>query len=96
MSKRKNQKGFTMVELLAAVAILGLLSAIAIVGVGKILDNANKKHYETQLDNMIMATKSLSQENRNILPKGIGKVFYRASILFSMICLLMVLLTNCR
>ena len=45
MNKRKNQKGFTMVELLAAVAILGLLSAIAIVGVGKILDNANKKHY---------------------------------------------------
>ena len=73
MNKRKNQKGFTMVELLAAVAILGLLSAIAIVGVGKILDNANKKHYETQLDNMIMATKSLSQENRNILPKGIGE-----------------------
>ena len=62
-----------MVELLAAVAILGLLSAIAIVGVGKILDNANKKHYETQLDNMIMATKSLTQENRNILPKGIGE-----------------------
>ena len=73
MSKRKNQKGFTMVELLAAVAILGLLSAIAIVSVGKILDNANKKHYETQLDNMIMATKSLSQENRNVLPKGIGE-----------------------
>ena len=62
-----------MVELLAAVAILGLLSAIAIVSVGKILDNANKKHYETQLDNMIMATKSLSQENRNVLPKGIGE-----------------------
>ena len=61
MNKRKNQKGFTMVELLAAVAILGLLSAIAIVSVGKILDNANKKHYETQLDNIIMATKSLSQ-----------------------------------
>ena len=73
MSKRKNQKGFTMVELLAAVAILGLLSAIAIVSVGKILDNAGKKHYETQLDNMIMATKSLSQENRNVLPKGIGE-----------------------
>ena len=73
MNKRKNQKGFTIVELLAAVAILAILSMIAIVSVGKILDNANKKHYETQLDNMIMATKSLSQENRNVLPKGIGE-----------------------
>jgi prepilin-type N-terminal cleavage/methylation domain-containing protein len=73
MKRRDNQKGFTIVELLAAVAILAILSMIAIVSVSRILNNANKKHYETQLDNMIMATKSLSQENRNVLPKGIGE-----------------------
>ena len=73
MNNRKNQKGFTIVELLAAVAILAILSTIAIVSVSNILDNANKKHYETQLENMIMATKSFSQENRNILPKAVGE-----------------------
>ena len=72
MNNRKNQKGFTIVELLAAVAILAILSTIAIVSVSNILDNANKKHYETQLKNMIMATKSFTQENRNILPKAVG------------------------
>lgn len=67
-----NRKGFTMVELLASVAILGILSAIAIVSVGVILSNVDKKHYETQRKNMIIAAQSYSQENRNILPKDVG------------------------
>ena len=69
---KNNNKGFTMVEVLAAVVIIGLLAAVAIVSVSTILDKAEKNHYETQEKNMIMAAQSYAQDNRNILPKEIG------------------------
>ncbi len=70
--KHKNNNGFSMVELLAAIAILGLLSTIAIVGINTILNKAEKNHYETQREKMILAAQSYAQENRNILPKEVG------------------------
>ena len=70
--KKLNAKGFSMVELLAAVAIMGVLATIAIVSVSTVLENAEEKHYETQEKNMIMAAQSYAQDNRNILPKAIG------------------------
>ena len=70
--KKLNTKGFSMVELLAAVAIMGVLATIAIVSVSTVLENADEKHYETQEKNMIMAAQSYAQDNRNILPKAIG------------------------
>ncbi|MDD5888968.1 MAG: type II secretion system protein, partial [bacterium] len=65
----KNNKGFSLVELLAAVVILGLLSTIAIVSVSAILNKAEKNHYDTQQKNIVMAAQSYAQDNRNILPK---------------------------
>ena len=72
MEKIRNNYGFSMVELLAAVAILGVLAAIAVVSVGTVLENAEEKHYETQEKNMIMAAQSYVQDNRNLLPKRVG------------------------
>ena len=69
----KNNKGFSLVELLAAVVILGLLSTIAIVSVSAILNKAEKNHYDTQQKNIVMAAQSYAQDNRNILPKEIGE-----------------------
>ena len=69
---KNNNKGFTMVEILAAIVIMGLLTTIAIVSVSKIIDKATKNHYDTQEKNMIMATQSYVNDNRNILPKEIG------------------------
>ena len=42
MKRKKNEKGFSLVELLAVVVILGLLSAVAIIGVNSIIKNAEK------------------------------------------------------
>ena len=72
MKRLRNNYGFSMVELLAAVAILGVLAAIAVVSVGTVLENAEEKHYETQEKNMIMAAQSYVQDNRNLLPKRVG------------------------
>lgn len=72
MKNKKNEKGFSLVELLAVVVILGLLSAIAIVGVNGIIKSAEKKHYDTQRNTLKMAAQSYTQDNRNSLPKTIG------------------------
>ena len=44
--KKKNNRGFTFVEILAVIIIIGVLSSIAIVGVTKYRDKAKDKDYE--------------------------------------------------
>ena len=70
--KYLNRNGFSMVELLAVIVILGILGTIAIVSISTILTRAEKNHYKTQEKNMIMAAESYAQDNRNVLPKKIG------------------------
>ena len=70
---RKNKKGFTLIEILAAVTILGVLSIVAVVSVNKIIQKAKQNHYITAEDNLEMAGQSYVQQNRNALPKSIGQ-----------------------
>ena len=72
MKLENNKKGFSLIEILAAIVILGLLSTIAIVSVNYILQKAEKEYYKSQKDEIILAAKSYTQDNRNSLPKRVG------------------------
>lgn len=72
--RNKRNKGFTLVEILAAITILGILSAVAIVSVNKVIQNAKSKHYTTAEEQLKLAGQSYIQQNRSKLPKSIGQM----------------------
>lgn len=54
-----NEKGFTLIELLVAVAILGVLAAVAVPNIGKFIDKGQEESYATELYNIRVATLAL-------------------------------------
>ncbi len=68
-----NNKGFTMVELLATVAILGILTSIAITAVSSLLNKAHEEYYNNQEKNLVLAAQAFYNSNKTRLPKVIGK-----------------------
>ena len=65
------KKGFTMIELLAAIVILGILSVIAIASVTRLIDKSKKAESDTYEKVLIMAGKSYMESNKTELPKRI-------------------------
>ena len=65
-------KGFTLVELLATIIILGLLTTIAYVSVTKILDRGNDSYYDSQENMLVLAGREYFADHRSELPKEIG------------------------
>ncbi|UCZ52097.1 type II secretion system GspH family protein [Bacillus shivajii] len=53
----KNQKGLTLVELLAVIVILGIISAIAVPSIGGIINNAQKDAHIANAEQMANAAR---------------------------------------
>ena len=71
--KRNNRnKGFTFVELLATITILGLLVMIPVVSYSKFLAKAHLKYYKSQEDLATLAGKQYFTDYRSELHKEIG------------------------
>ena len=72
-AKKKQVKAFTLVELLGTIVIIGILSAVAISAVSKLISNARVYSSEANAKTMKMAAESYLQSNANLLPKNIGE-----------------------
>ncbi len=68
-----NKKGFTLVELLAVITILGILSLGTIGYVNQMIDKSKKEKLSQQEKTVKMAAESYFQANRSELPKAIGE-----------------------
>ncbi len=67
-----NKKGFSLVELLAVIVIVGSLAFIAISAVTKYVERSRKEKVVQDKKNVSMAAQMYLQSNRNLYPKLIG------------------------
>ena len=70
---RLNQKGFTLVELLAVITILGLLMGVAVGAVSWVLGMAEERFYESLEKDLVLAGESYYADHRGSLPATIGQ-----------------------
>lgn len=73
MLKKDKNQGFSMIELLAVVVILGILSTVTIVSVRYLREKAKTNHYHSLSTNLISATQNFVNDNPSQLPRSIGQ-----------------------
>ena len=61
----KNNKGFSLVELLGAVTIMGILAAIAVMTYTRYIDYSRNKSYKIMRESAISATEEYLMEHPN-------------------------------
>jgi prepilin-type N-terminal cleavage/methylation domain-containing protein len=71
-NKRKNQKGFTLIELIVVIAILGILAAIAIPRLAGFTDRANSSAVVAEARTILTAYSTLVAEDPDIALPGQG------------------------
>ena len=71
--KRHNSKGFTLVELLAVIAILGIIMIVAIPGVTMLINRSKSDSRDSMEKTLEMAAKSYASGNIQALPKVVGE-----------------------
>lgn len=64
-----NKKGFTLIELMAIIIILGIISLIVVPTVNDTLKKQKVRLYEKQVDTIEKAAESWSSVNTNELPE---------------------------
>lgn len=72
-NKKKGNRGFTLVELLATIVILGILSSMAIAGVSVLIKKAKNSEEEANAKVIQMAAESYLQANKDNAPRSIGE-----------------------
>lgn len=76
-SMKRNEKGYTLIELLAVVVILGIISAIAVVGIGQLINQSKERTFVSQALHLKEAANLLITSERVKNPDSIpSKVTY--------------------
>lgn len=71
---KRNKKAFTLVELIAVVAILGLIALVVYPAIGSVIRNSRQSAYNNQVDVIETAAKNWSIDNASMLPDN-GTVY---------------------
>ncbi|MBQ8132245.1 MAG: type II secretion system protein [Bacilli bacterium] len=73
MKKIRRRNGFTMVELLAVILILGIVTALSVVSIQEVLRRARSRYYTSQEENLTAAGRNYMEKNQQYLPKVTGQ-----------------------
>ncbi len=65
-------KGFTLIEMLATVTILGILVTIVLLSANRLISSSNLEYYNTSEKMMILASKDYFADYRSYLPKEVN------------------------
>ena len=68
MKRRVDKKGFTIVELLAVVVIIGVIGTIAIVGVNSVIKRSHEKYHLAQAKLFVAAAQTYFSDHKSRLP----------------------------
>lgn len=65
--------GFTIIEILGVLIILGLLAVISVPAVARVINNSNEELYKVQIENIKTGAKNWAVKNASILPSEEGE-----------------------
>ena len=68
-----NKYGFTLIEMLATITILSILTVIVIVSATNLMETNRNEYYHTQENMMVLAAEEYFLDYRSYLPKTIGE-----------------------
>ena len=68
----KRNKGFTLVELISILTILGIIALITIPIMTKTINKSKEKAREVQIEEIIKAAKKYAIKNSYVLPENVG------------------------
>lgn len=71
LKKLKNERGLTLVELLAVIVILGIIATIAFVMIGNVMDNSKKDAQIANAQQMIASAKLYEASGNEIGSGGV-------------------------
>ena len=71
-----NRRGYSIIELLTAMVVLGILSVATVWGVNKAISRAGEEYYRETSNRLVQSSQQYINNNRSKRPRDIGDYTY--------------------